>query len=158
MLRTLLMVSVVAAPAFASDPYLGFIQTKYTLGAPPPQSCALCHTNGVTGFGTVNTLFGTAMRARGLTGGANTASVGTALDKLAADAFDGDGDGVTDVAELMAGTNPNTFDGTATDGGTGGGGGTTTEVPALKYGCGAAVVPELLLLAALLPLLRRRAR
>ncbi len=158
MLRTLFLVCLVAAPAFASDTYPPAIQTKYARPAVP--DCSLCHVNGITGAGTVNTLIGTALRTRGLVGGSNTTTLGTALDRLATDAVDSDGDGVTDVAELMASTNPNVAD-VSTDGGTGGGtggGGGTTEVPPLKFGCGASAVPELLVLAGLLPLLRRRVR
>ncbi|MFZ5444824.1 MAG: hypothetical protein ACOZQL_32845 [Myxococcota bacterium] len=160
MFRTALLVgSLFATAALASSTYPTAIQTKLSLGAPPSQSCALCHTNGITGAGTVNTPFGTAMRGKGLTGGDNTTALNTALDQLAAQMIDSDSDGTTDVAELMAGRNPNVADG-ATDGGMGGGagGGGGEGPPTLKYGCGATVVPELLLLAGLVPLLRRRAR
>lgn len=163
MLRTALFFgALLSLPALASSSYPAAIQTKYSLAAPPAQSCALCHTNGITGAGTVNTLIGTALRARGLTGGDNAAALTAAFDQLATDAVDSDGDGTTDVAELMAGRNPNVADG-ATDGGMGGGtgggtGGGDGGTPGLKYGCGATVVPELLLLAGLVPLLRRRAR
>jgi hypothetical protein len=157
MFRTAFMVSfLVATSALASGGYPDAVRAKLSLAAAPPQSCALCHTNGITGAGTVNTLFGTAMRARGLTGGENATSLNTALDTMAADAVDSDGDGTTDVGELMAGRNPNTVDGMSTDGGTGGGSGGDGSTPSLKYGCGAAVVPELLALAGLVPLLRRR--
>lgn len=161
MFRTVFMVSfLVATSALASGGYPGAIQTKLSLAAPPAQTCALCHTNGITGAGTVNTLFGAAMRARGLTGGENATSLNTALDTMAADAVDGDGDGTTDVGELMAGRNPNVADGMSTDGGTGGGagggGGGDGGTPSLKYGCGASMVPELLVLAGLVPLFRRR--
>ena len=156
MLRTTFMAALLTASAvFASDYYPSTIQAKYSLGSPPAQSCSLCHSNGITGSGTVNTPIGKALRARGLVSN-NDASLKTALDKLATDAVDSDGDTVTDVAELMAGTNPNVAEG-GTDGGTGGGGGGTTTVPNLRFGCGAEVVPGLLIVA-LLPILRRRRR
>lgn len=152
MLRTSLFLFLVAAPAWASAQFPPTIKAKYSLAAEPP--CAICHTNGITGIGTVNTLFGTALRMHGLVAGSD-ASLNAALDALAAQNVDSDGDGVTDVAELMAGTDPNTAP-ASTDGGTGGGGGGGTVIGPPKFGCGASVVPELLFLTALVPLLRRR--
>ena len=150
--RTSLLL-LLAFPAWASDTYPAAIQAKLSLAAPPPESCALCHNNGITGFGTVNTPFGRSMRTRGLVS-QEVVSLNAALDALAAANVDSDRDGVTDVAELMAGTNPN-INGSGTGGGFGGGGGSKV-VPPPRYGCGAEVVPGLAFLAALLPLLRRR--
>ncbi len=68
----------------------------------------------------MTTPFGTSMRARGLVA-QNTQSLDTALDALAAEHTDSDGDGVGDIDELKAGTNPNSA-----------GGGV---VPPPTYGC-----------------------
>ena len=68
--------------------------------------CGLCHLNGVTGRGTVTTPFGASMRGVGLHPG-DEASLKTALASLKAEAIDSDRDGVGDVAELVAATNPN---------------------------------------------------
>ncbi len=161
--RFSLLLLVVAAPAFATDTFPATIQTKYGLPDLPPELCALCHTNGIVGSGTVNTPFGRAVRMRGLLPN-NAASLTAALDALAADAVDSDNDGVTDVAELMAGTSPNVANammgGGAGGGGGGGGagGGGVIVIPPPKFGCGGAVVPELIFLSALLPLLRSRRR
>ena len=106
MLRTSLVLILVAAPVWASAQFPGTIKTKYSLAAEPP--CAICHTNGITGIGTVNTPFGTAMRMHGLVAGSD-ASLNTALDAMAAANVDSDGDGVTDVDELKAGHDPNVF-------------------------------------------------
>jgi hypothetical protein len=160
MYRVSLLVLLMAAPAWATDMFPAAIQNKYMLGDLPPELCALCHTNGITGSGTVNTPFGRAMRMNGLLPN-DTASLNAALDALAAASVDSDGDGVTDVAELMAGTSPNVANMMAMDGGTGGGGGgggSVVQVPPVKFGCGGSVVPEVLFFAALAPLLRSRRR
>jgi len=156
MFRTSLLLCLVAAPAWATDTFPATIQNKYSLPAFPGELCSLCHTNGITGVGTVNTPFGRALRMRGLLPN-DAASLNAALDALATEAIDSDGDGITDVAELMADTSPNVPNNTGTGGGSGGGGGTLV-VPPPRFGCGGSVVPELLLLGASLPLLRRRRR
>lgn len=162
---TSLLLLLAAAPAFATDTFPATIQNKYTLGDLPPELCALCHTNGITGSGTVNTLFGRALRMRGLMPN-DAASLNAALDALATEAVDSDGDGVTDVAELMAARSPNVRQaatgggaggGTGAGGG-GGGGGDVIVIPPPRFGCGASVVPELLFFAAFVPLLRKRRR
>jgi hypothetical protein len=155
MRSVLIVIAFAASPALASATYPGEIQTKYGLANIPSQLCTLCHP-GATGTGTATTRFAVALQARGLVG-SSPASLNMALDRLATDMVDSDGDGVTDVAELMAGTNPNVAEASGMDGGTGGGGGGgSLVVPDLKYGCGADVTPGLLLLGALIPLLRRR--
>lgn len=152
MLRNALFFVLLAAPAWATAEFPPAIQARYSLGAEP--LCQLCHTNGITARGTVTTPFGSAMLARGLVPN-DVAALNTALDALTTEMVDSDGDGVVDVEELAAGTDPNKV-----EGGTGGGagGGTGTSVGPLRYGCGASAVPELLLLAGLLPLVRRRTR
>ena len=67
--------------------------------------CSVCHIKDNTGSSTPITPFARALRARGLSG--NNGSVHTSLVKLGADGVDSDGDGVSDIAELMAGTDPN---------------------------------------------------
>ena len=67
-LRVALLSSVLGqlAPmsAFASASYPAEIQSQLSLSYTP--ACAICHANGVTGYGTVTTPFGEAMRAVGL--------------------------------------------------------------------------------------------
>ena len=117
--RALLALTVVAGGlAHASSAFPGEVRSHLALSYTP--DCGICHSNGQTGFGTVNTPFGTSMRSRGLMAG-NTASVDAALDALAAEHKDSDGDGVGDIDELKAGTNPNVA-----------GGG---NVPPVSYGC-----------------------
>ncbi len=67
--------------------------------------CSVCHIKDNTGSSTPITPFARALRARGLTG--DNGSVRTALLQLNTDGVDSDGDGVTDIAELRAGTDPN---------------------------------------------------
>lgn len=156
MFRVSLVLLMISAPAWATDAFPAAIQTKLGLADLPPDLCSLCHTNGVTGTGTVNTPFGKAMRMNGLLPN-DTASLNAALDALAAANIDSDGDGITDVAELMAGTSPNVAN-SGMGGGAGGGGGGVVELPPVKFGCGGTVVPEVLFLASLIPLLRSRRR
>jgi MYXO-CTERM domain-containing protein len=98
---TILLASSVAS---ATSNFPGAIRTKLALTYDP--QCALCHTNGITGRGTVTTPFGKAMLARGLVASDETA-LNTALDKMVADKVDSDLDGTTDIDELKAGTDPN---------------------------------------------------
>lgn len=53
-----------ARPAGASSIYPAEIQKQLSLNYTP--QCAICHANGVTGYGTVTTPFGSYMRSRGL--------------------------------------------------------------------------------------------
>jgi hypothetical protein len=109
-MRALVIVSACTAvllvhtAAFASPTFPDEIQKHLALTYSP--ACSLCHSGGVTGFGTVNTPFGKAMRARGLTSG-STASLDTALDQMATENVDSNGDGVSDIQELKNGTDPN---------------------------------------------------
>jgi uncharacterized protein (TIGR03382 family) len=151
MLRPALLFALLAAPAWATSTFPTTIQSHLKLSASPPQSCGLCHKNNQIGTGTVTTPIGASLRARGLVLN-DEASLTAALDQLAADKVDSDGDGVGDIDELKARTNPNVAESVA-DGGMG-----EEQVPPVRYGCGANSVPELLgLLGAALALgLRRR--
>jgi len=140
-MRRFLLLALAASPAFASDTYPPYIANKYGID-PIPEQCSLCHTGGITGKGTVNTPFGKTARAHGLTD-SNEMLLGTVLDAMDAEHTDSDGDGVSDIDELKAGTDPNLS-------------GDEQPVPTLRFGCGAQVMPELLLGAGLLLLRRRR--
>jgi hypothetical protein len=148
-----------ALNAQASANFPSVVKDHLSLAQPP--ACALCHTNGITGMGTVNTPIGSALRAKGLQAGSDT-SLTSALDALSSAGTDSDGDGTGDVAELTAGRNPNVADGTSTDGGTpSADGGSANGPPPPKYGCGANAAPvpgSLLALGALVFGLSRRRR
>jgi len=101
-------VSLLAAPAAATTNFPAAIGAH--LGAPSPP-CTICH-QGQPGRGTVTTAFGQAMLARGLVA-YDEASLTTALDALAAEGHDSNGNGVTDIDELTAGNDPSAGAGNA---------------------------------------------
>jgi len=75
------------------------------LSAAVAPACSVCHLEGKTGGITVVTPFAMSLRAHGFTNSSETLLA--ALDQMAADGTDTDGDGVSDVNELRAGTDPN---------------------------------------------------
>ncbi|MFO0663677.1 MAG: hypothetical protein U0174_06975 [Polyangiaceae bacterium] len=146
--------------ALATPSYPDVIAT--TLSTPKVPECAICHTNGVTGLGTVNTAFGKTMRERGLRPN-DEGSLKTALSAITAEKKDSNGDGMSDIDALKAGLDPN---GTAASDG---GAGTPATPETIQYGC-ARVAPvggnegehtaalASLFVGALLVARRRRAR
>jgi hypothetical protein len=74
------------------------------LGATSNAPCGVCHQDGKLGKDTIVTPFGWALRARGFSG---QDTLLQALDRLRADGVDSDGDGATDVDELIVGSDPN---------------------------------------------------
>lgn len=121
----LLLVPGVAA---ASSVYPGDIKSDLSLSYTPP--CTICHQTNQGGSGTATQAFAVAMKANGLTGGANASALSTALTALETAGTDSDGDGTPDIEQLKAGMDPNT--GATIDGSSSSG---STSVPA--YGCGA---------------------
>jgi hypothetical protein len=104
-----------ASAARALPEYPGLIQAHLGLASPP--TCNICHSS-TAGGGPVSQPFGQAMQAAGLTRSAD--SLPGALDQLAADGTDSNGDGVPDIEGLKMGIEP------------------LASKPPLKYGCGGA--------------------
>lgn len=86
-----------------SDGYPAEIQRHLSLSYAP--KCELCHA-GADG-GVVSTPFAASMKARGMRGGGDLAALDAALDAMAKDRVDSDGDGAIDVDELAYGGDPN---------------------------------------------------
>ena len=120
-------ISLFAGVASASANYPEAVKTQLGLASAP--QCALCHSDGMTGIGTVNTPFGKTARGDGLVS-QDTSKLKSVLDQMKTDKVDSDGDGAFDIDELVAGTDPNTV-----------GGGATVEKPELTYGCAATLSP-----------------
>ncbi len=101
-----LLALLAPSAAFASPTYPPTIQAQLGLAQAP--DCTLCHRDDVGGIGTVVRPFGRTMVERfGLTGGSTTAALRAALEGDDAEHVDSDGDGIADIDELRAGTNPN---------------------------------------------------
>lgn len=94
----------------ASSTYPPEVRAHLSLSYTP--ACTLCHNTPSGGIGTVTTPFGKSMMSRGLVA-QNIASLDTALDALSAERTDSDHDGVPDIDELKAGTDPNVAGGGA---------------------------------------------
>ena len=142
------LASLLLAPAAsASEEFPPEIQDFLQLDYTPV--CTICHATDLGGLGTVVQPFGMKMMSRGLVAG-DLDSLHTAILALDAEGSDVDGDGVGDIDELRAGTDPNT--------------GLDAEPP--EYGCLGRVAPTrsawpgaaLALAAAALAVIARRPR
>jgi hypothetical protein len=99
---------VTTSVAQASPEYPSVLQDELSLACSP--SCLLCHTQAEGGFGTANTPFGTTLRRARLEC-CNDEQLAAVLVTLEQAVSDSDGDGMSDLDELEAGSDPNTASG-----------------------------------------------
>jgi len=142
-----LALASLASPAAASTTFPEALRKQLGLQqiAGPPPGCQLCHKDDAGGLKTATKPLGRSLLQAGVMGG-SVPSLLAGLDTLESDATDSDHDGIGDIAELRAVTNPNVADVGA---GGGGAGGTAAmpcvvvpEIPLPETGCslvGAAV-------------------
>lgn len=105
LLSTILAATLLAGGAHATPNFPGAIQRQLSASAPP--ACRICHVDGITGLGTVNTPFGKNMRARGLEA-YDEPSLVTALAAMEREGIDSSkGRGTTDIEALRRGGDPN---------------------------------------------------
>lgn len=102
----------------ASPIYPGIVAETVNAKASPP--CTTCHVTPTGGLGTATKPFAAYLRSRGLVADDET-SLRTALAAAAGEAHDSDDDGVSDIDELRAGTDPNSA---------------AADLPPPQYGCG----------------------
>lgn len=138
-------------PAAATSSFPGVIRD--TLGLDGSPGCTACHTTPGGGGGTATRPFAVSLRDAGLQP-FNNSSLEAALAQLETEGTDSDGDGVGDIDELRAGSDPN--------GAGGADGGPEPEPVQYGFGCaqGAAAGPLLsgLLLLSVAAGRRRRRR
>jgi hypothetical protein len=123
-----------SAVAEASPSYPMLIEQDLGLTCSPPP-CTICHRDNNGGLGTVVTAFGRSMMGFGLVA-ESPAALKSALEQEEQTHTDSNGDGVTDIAALMACEDPNQVQ--VGDGGAGEGGGANSELnvdPTPEYGC-----------------------
>jgi hypothetical protein len=111
MIRTLVIALLAVALSYATETHASPTYPQAIaaqLGSPCPPICTVCHDTVAGGATTANKPFGIRVRTRpyGLRSG-DTQQLSEVLTALEANASDVDQDGVTDIAELSAGTDPN---------------------------------------------------
>lgn len=96
--------AVTAVSARASSDYPDIVKSKLGLAKVP--DCVLCHSDDNGGDGTIVTWFGLSMQDFGVQG-KRPDLLDVALDKIQNEDWDSDGDGISDIDELRAGSDPN---------------------------------------------------
>jgi hypothetical protein len=125
-----------AQRAGASETYPEEIQAELAL--PKAPSCTLCHRDEDGGNKTITRPVGLTFQRFGLTGDDNFAALDAALARARGERRDSDGDGTSDVDELVRGTDPNRRDGSQ-----GPGEGGPVEQPIVpETGCATSPAPS----------------
>jgi hypothetical protein len=109
--------ALVVAPAVAwgSTSFPNVVKDEWQLPGAAP-ACTLCHESLAGGYGTATKAFGQAVLRNGATA-ADTGALRRALRALAAAGSDVDHDGVSDIAELRVGADPDAFNDYGVDAG-----------------------------------------
>jgi hypothetical protein len=98
----------VVSSARASESYPATLEAALDMACPP--ACTTCHSRPQGGELTANKPLGISLRRAGLEC-CNTRQLRDVIATLEANATDSDSDGVPDVEELRAGTDPNAAEG-----------------------------------------------
>ncbi|MET0791595.1 MAG: hypothetical protein ABW061_08750, partial [Polyangiaceae bacterium] len=122
--------------ASASTSFPDVVKDEWQLPGAVP-ACTLCHQTLAGGFGTATKPFGRAVLMNGATA-VDTGALRRALRALDAAGSDVDHDGMTDIAELQQGADPDSFDDYGVDAGAVGD--TFDEYPIPQTGCSVAAV------------------
>jgi MYXO-CTERM domain-containing protein len=147
LVRSLLLCTLAlgAGSALASPSYPTDLQDHLKIANAP--SCTLCHTTPSGGVGTAHQPFGDSIYGAGCRL-EDVPTLLAALDTLKTNKTDSDGDGVTDIDELIAGTDPNVADA----------GAPPVDPVLYGFGCTQAAVTSWLPLVGLLGVLAWRRR
>ena len=119
-----LAMALLPGAASASEVFPDAMKTALAIPGPKPL-CMTCHDTEAGGSGTVNRPFGKRVKGYGLTGGDVQTLTGI-LGRMRDARDDSDGDGKSDIEEIMAGGDPNVNDLT---------GKTADDYPPPVYGC-----------------------
>jgi hypothetical protein len=148
-LAALALAGALLAPSAAHASAIFPSEVQAHLGLKSVPACTLCHQTLSGGTGTATRPFGVTARANGAVAGSVSALDG-ALDAMKSKNTDSDGDCVGDIAELIAGTDPDNGsdnpgacgDGGSSSGSDGGSSGAVTPPESTgpgdpQYGCAA---------------------
>ena len=91
--------------ALASDPFPETVRAQLNLATAP--LCTLCHETMIGGLGTVIKPFGVTVQKKYGATMQDIQGLRNALMQMQVNGDDSDEDGVSDIAELLAGTDPN---------------------------------------------------
>jgi hypothetical protein len=99
------LVLSLASTALASEPFPDTIKSQLNLSDAP--LCTICHATLIGGPMTVTKAFGRNLQQKYGLRLQDVQGLRSALMQLQANGDDSDGDGVSDIAELLQGTDPN---------------------------------------------------